>query len=104
KRKVRDREPAIPKCECDNCGAIWDDTDVDPISDLWERVDPGGVMPSGQCPDCGALCYPQWSAGVHEMRQMLNELLEWEATMGGFDAEVWTRARAMRDRLAEETH
>lgn len=34
-----------------------------------------------------------------ETRQILNDLLEWEASMGGFDSPVWMRARVFRDRL-----
>lgn len=44
--------------ECDNCGKVWEDSEVSPISDLWERVEPGGIMPAGECPECGALAYP----------------------------------------------
>jgi len=47
------------KHRCDNCGVEWDLEDLQPIKDLHQRVDPGGVMPSGECPDCGALCYPE---------------------------------------------
>jgi hypothetical protein len=48
------------KHRCDNCGAIWDRDELRDIHDFWERVEPGGIMPSGQCPnpDCRALCYP----------------------------------------------
>lgn len=99
KRKVRER---VCTHECDNCSALWEEGDLKPAADLSERVDPGGVMPSGECPDCGALCYPRWSAAVSEMRELLNDLLEWAERMGGFDADVWTKARAMRDRLADE--
>jgi hypothetical protein len=44
--------------ECDNCGSLWLGSELDRVRDLLQRVQPGGVMPSGQCPDCGALCYP----------------------------------------------
>lgn len=43
---------------CDNCGEEWYDSQLVPAKSLSERVDPGGPMPSGECPDCGALCYP----------------------------------------------
>jgi hypothetical protein len=35
----------------------------------------------------------------YETRQILNDLLEWAARMGGFDSPVWERARVFRDRL-----
>ena len=28
------------------------------IPDLLSRIEPGGVVPAGECPDCGALVYP----------------------------------------------
>ena len=28
------------------------------IPDLLSRIGPGGMVPSGECPDCGALVYP----------------------------------------------
>lgn len=49
------------KSQCDNCGTVWADVQLTvPILDLGERVDAGGVVPSGECPDpeCRALCYP----------------------------------------------
>ncbi len=46
--------------KCDNCGTVYDEEDLKQVRKLHERVDPGGTMPSGECPvpDCGALCYP----------------------------------------------
>jgi hypothetical protein len=43
---------------CDNCGKKWDKENVVYAFDLQQRIDPGGIMPTGECPDCGALCYP----------------------------------------------
>ena len=45
---------------CDDCKKEYKRKMLEEVHDLWQRVDPGGVMPSGQCPDpvCGALCYP----------------------------------------------
>jgi len=43
--------------KCENCGKLWDEDDLDPIEDLYERVFPGEVMPYGQCPECGAVCH-----------------------------------------------
>ena len=44
-------------CRCDNCGFECFPTDLDNISDLYQRVTPGGTMPAGQCPQCNALSY-----------------------------------------------
>jgi hypothetical protein len=75
--------------------------DLKEITDFWSRVDPGGVMPIGQCPICGALCYPTFGY-VYELEQrlasttiMLSALLDWADLMGGWEAPVWTRARRL---------
>ncbi len=48
-------------CGCDNCGWQCWESDMPQglagIPDLWERLDPGGVVPAGECPRCGALSY-----------------------------------------------
>lgn len=44
--------------KCDNCGKVWKDYQLDPSKHLHERMDEGGPMPSGDCPECGAFCYP----------------------------------------------
>jgi hypothetical protein len=43
---------------CQNCGVFVDEWEIKPIRDLEQRVSPGEEMPSGECPDCGALCHP----------------------------------------------
>lgn len=46
--------------ECGDCSEVWPDTDIKPLIDihhLWERISPGEIVPSGECPDCGALCH-----------------------------------------------
>jgi hypothetical protein len=47
--------------ECDDCGETYDEDDLNEIEDYHQRVDAGGIVPSGECPDadCGALCYPR---------------------------------------------
>jgi hypothetical protein len=87
--------------QCDNCSQIWEAHDLDPIQDYGSRVEPGGVVPCGQCPDaaCRALCYPA-SGYVHDLEQQLtalrdviSRLLDWAAAMGGWEAPVWVQAR-----------
>jgi hypothetical protein len=47
------------KHRCDNCGEIWNDDEIEEvIGDLSMRLTPGGVCPSGECRECGALVYP----------------------------------------------
>ncbi len=48
-----------PTDQCDYCG--WKGIpkiELGDIPDLYERLDPGSIVPSGECPKCGALCYP----------------------------------------------
>jgi hypothetical protein len=45
--------------ECDNCRQHWRGDQLKPAKNLGQRVDPGGPTPSGECPDCGSLAYPQ---------------------------------------------
>lgn len=52
--------------KCDNCGVIYEaETDLVEIRHFWERVTPGNTMPSGECPECGALCYPVEAENSH---------------------------------------
>jgi hypothetical protein len=46
--------------KCDNCSKEWGELKdgLQNIPDLLNRIEPGGIVPSGVCPDCGALCYP----------------------------------------------
>ena len=49
--------------KCDNCAGTFsmekELNHVFPdIPDLLDRVEPGGVVPGGECPHCGALVYP----------------------------------------------
>ena len=57
---TKDEEPE-PIDVCDNCGREWKRSMLEEVKDYLQRVEPGGVVPSGQCPEpkCGALCYPK---------------------------------------------
>jgi len=48
-------------CECGNCGFRCDIGDLDPCSNIWERLDfdAGRLIevPAGDCPECGAFSY-----------------------------------------------
>jgi len=50
------------KVKCDNCGFETNQVNLKvslaDIPDLGKRLDPGGVVPAGECPKCGALTYP----------------------------------------------
>ena len=58
----RDHEPET-SLRCDNCWALFKGAGklarVFPdIPGLLSRIEPGGIVPAGECPDCGALVYP----------------------------------------------
>ena len=86
---------------CTTCGQVWAALDLAPIYDYWGRVHLGGVVPLGQCPGatCQALCYPPYGY-VHDLEQqraalqdVVSQLLDWAAMMGGWEAPVWAQAQ-----------
>lgn len=42
---------------CDDCGKVHNDSSLQDVHKLSQRVGPGDIMPSGEC-DCGALAFP----------------------------------------------
>ena len=43
---------------CAECGHRYSlDEPLPPIQGFWDRVEAGGIVPSGECPECGGLCY-----------------------------------------------
>ena len=45
------------KYRCGNCPQVWDRPDLKPVADPDLRIEQDGPIPSGECPECGALCY-----------------------------------------------
>lgn len=48
------------KVVCDKCQKVWAVTQIKSLGDvhhLGERLDAGGLVPHGACPDCGGFCY-----------------------------------------------
>jgi hypothetical protein len=44
---------------CANCHETFTSAELEELTHgFWERVSPGEIMPSGECPKCHALCYP----------------------------------------------
>jgi len=43
--------------QCDNCRQRWTEAQLKDAKDIEERLEPGGEVPAGECPGCGALCY-----------------------------------------------
>ena len=52
-------EAALSKVLCDGCGWKGSEEDTNDIDKCSERVSPGGIMPAGECPKCGALAFPE---------------------------------------------
>ena len=44
---------------CDDCGKTWPESKLREVKHITQRVDIGGPMPAGECPECGALCYEE---------------------------------------------
>lgn len=52
--------PDRPKSHrCDNCDERWHESELRVIHDYHERVEAGGAVPSGECPSCHCLCFPE---------------------------------------------
>jgi hypothetical protein len=56
-----DKGPPDRPCHCGNCGGLFMERqlrcNLEEIPDLGQRLDPGGEVPVGECPECGALAY-----------------------------------------------
>ena len=91
---------------CDNCGGTYaDDSELacvyPDIPDLLVRIEPGGTVPHGECPNCGCLVYDEpepepemhrclvcgdpWSAGTASTMTGRH----WPTQMGGVAAALW---------------
>lgn len=66
-------------CTCDDCGHVCPISDVEDITDVQERLEPGCIVPAGACPKCGALSYitPEPTITTREAALVvaLNELI-----------------------------
>lgn len=60
---------------CDNCD--WSGTEDDCVDAkyLHARLTPGGIVPAGECPECGALAYLTEVSIGEAPRQMIRDLL-----------------------------
>ena len=69
-RKVK----TMDRSQCQDCGKIFADDQLETITHgIWERVAPGEPMPSGECPECGALCQP-YEADTPQLLEVLKTL------------------------------
>ena len=44
----------MPRATCQSCGWNGPAHQCGPLNNAWERVQPGDVMPAGECPVCSA--------------------------------------------------
>jgi len=89
---------------CDSCGRVFgEEEDLAEISDLWGRVLPGDTMPSGECPQCGALCYPA-DAESDQARESQPAGEPQPQTVGNVDRELLERQAAILGRIVDGEH
>lgn len=43
---------------CQNCSSQFKDDDLLPVKNILDRLQPGDIFPSGECPKCGCFCIP----------------------------------------------
>lgn len=82
------------RVNCADCGWYGQEGKCDEIQALAMRIDPGGEVPAGECPKCGALCYVVeadnvYAKPVRELKRQKSELLAClkgaERFMSGFE-------------------
>lgn len=84
-----------PEVECANCDWKGAEEDLNPIKDLGQRVEPGEIMPAGECPECGCLAH----VTDREAERRSDE--KWSAHDQQVDEELRTEALEMEQRLVE---
>lgn len=63
--------------ECDNCEWTGLACDTRFINDIYDRLEAGGTVPVGECPECGALAYYMTGgAPGHTAQHELDKLRE----------------------------
>lgn len=79
---------------CDNCGKKHRGDKLKPMADIDERLEAGSVVPAGECPSCGALCYvcdgprPRGSARPFTAKEIQKQIISYFR----HSAEHWAKA------------
>ncbi|MGH2510638.1 MAG: hypothetical protein ACRDHZ_24965 [Ktedonobacteraceae bacterium] len=82
KKKTKAPKGDQNRSVCWDCGREWDDSWLRTIADFWDRVKPGEICPSGECPKCGSLCTPLETAET-PYKKVLTSLLDTVKATGG---------------------
>ncbi len=45
--------------KCQNCSKVWPYHTLPKAKDILQRHEPGDMFSDVECPDCGALCFPE---------------------------------------------
>jgi hypothetical protein len=76
-RAVREARENEGKNICQNCRKTFTEDKLAEITHgIWERVSPGEIMPSGECPSCGALCHPVVKSASPNLLQAVETILK----------------------------
>jgi hypothetical protein len=51
----------MTKVKCENCHWTGDADDCGELQNIHERVEPGEIMPYGECPECGCVCHEHFT-------------------------------------------
>ena len=62
--------------QCDNCEWTGKIEEMDECRDVWSRVEPGDRMGFGDCPECGAFCFPEEEAKPAPVSTNSKEVIE----------------------------
>lgn len=101
---VNAAQDAVENCvlsRCDNCGKVHLEENLAEAKHLSMRTEPGGTIPSGECPDCGALCYPLKDDELAELAPANHDTSVMVGVIHGID---WTILSKQKLALVELVH
>jgi len=80
---------------CDNCNWVGREASVGKdlmrMSRLWERLDPGGEVPAGECPKCAGCVYLD---AMRDYRSEEAKVISWNSFVDALEALVLSHAIA----------